>query len=164
MARNKYDIDETLEQSFDFSKLGRALVYVKPYAKKMLFVLLLACAAAVLSLISPKLLQIAMDEAIPQKDVQLLIKLGIICILVTLINPILGALRSYLMSKVGQKMILDIRRDVFSHLQSLPFSYYDSRPHGKILVRVVNYVNNVSDMLTNGMITAIVDLVNMVFI
>ena len=38
MARNKYDIDETLEQSFDFSKLGRALVYVKPYAKKMLFV------------------------------------------------------------------------------------------------------------------------------
>lgn len=164
MARNKYDIDEELDRSFDFSKLGRALVYVKPYTKKMLFVLFLASAAAILSLVSPLLLQKAMDEAIPQKDMQMLIKLGIICILVTAINPILGALRSYLMSKIGQSMILDIRRDVFHHLQQLPFSYYDSRPHGKILVRVVNYVNNVSDMLTNGMITAIVDLFNMIFI
>ncbi|MBQ2863621.1 MAG: ABC transporter ATP-binding protein, partial [Clostridia bacterium] len=164
MQRNKYDIDETLDQSFDFSKLGRALVYVKPYASKMLFVLVLACVAVVLSLISPTLLQRAMDVAIPNRDVQLLIKLGIICIVVTAINPVLSAIRSYLMSKVGQSIILDIRRDVFSHLQKLPFAYYDSRPHGKILVRVVNYVNNVSDMLTNGMITAIVDLINMVFI
>lgn len=164
MQRNKYDIDEALEQSFDFTKLGRALVYVKPYAPRMLVVLILACTAVVLSLISPSLLARAMDVAIPNGDVQLLIKLGIICILVTAINPILSAVRSYLMSKVGQNIILDIRRDVFSHLQKLPFAYYDSRPHGKILVRVVNYVNNVSDMLTNGMITAIVDLLNMVFI
>lgn len=164
MQRNKYDIDETLDRSFDFSKLGRALVYVKPYAPRMLFVLFLACAAAILSLVSPMLLQRAMDDAIPNEDVALLIRLGIVCILVTATNPILSALRSYLMSKVGQSMVLDIRRDVFHHLQQLPFAYYDSRPHGKILVRVVNYVNNVSDMLTNGMITAIVDLLNMVFI
>ena len=164
MQRNKYDIDEALEQSFDFTKLARALVYVKPYAPKMLFVLFLACVAVVLSLISPSLLAHAMDVAIPNGDVELLIRLGIVCILVTVINPIISAVRSYLMSKIGQNMILDIRRDVFSHLQKLPFAYYDSRPHGKILVRVVNYVNNVSDMLTNGMITAIVDLLNMVFI
>ena len=164
MQRNKYDIDESLEQSFDFSKLGRALVYVKPYAPRMLIVLLLACTAVVLGLVSPMLLAKAMDVAIPNRDVELLIRLGIICILVTAINPILSAVRSYLMSKVGQNIILDIRRDVFAHLQKLPFAYYDSRPHGKILVRVVNYVNNVSDMLTNGMITAIVDLLNMVFI
>ena len=164
MQRNKYDIDETLDRSFDFSKLGRALVYVKPYAPRMLFVLFLACAAAILSLVSPMLLQRAMDDAIPNEDTALLIRLGIVCILVTATNPILSALRSYLMSKVGQSMVLDIRRDVFHHLQQLPFAYYDSRPHGKILVRVVNYVNNVSDMLTNGMITAIVDLLNMVFI
>ena len=164
MQRNKYDIDEALEQSFDFTKLARALVYVKPYAPKMLFVLFLACVAVVLSLISPSLLAHGMDVAIPNGDVELLIRLGIVCILVTVINPIISAVRSYLMSKIGQNMILDIRRDVFSHLQKLPFAYYDSRPHGKILVRVVNYVNNVSDMLTNGMITAIVDLLNMVFI
>ena len=94
MQRNKYDIDETLDQSFDFSKLGRALVYVKPYASKMLFVLVLACVAVVLSLISPTLLQRAMDVAIPNRDVQLLIKLGIICIVVTAINPVLSAIRS----------------------------------------------------------------------
>ncbi len=164
MARNKYDIDEELDRSFDFSKLGRALVYVKPYAPRMFGVLLLACLAAVLGLFSPTLLQMAMDEAIPNSDMQLLIKLGIISIVLTASSPIINAIKSYMMSKIGQSMILDIRRDVFSHLQKLPFSYYDSRPHGKILVRVVNYVNNVSDMLTNGMITAIVDLLNMIFI
>ena len=56
------------------------------------------------------------------------------------------------MTKAGQLMIYDIRKDLFAHLQELPFQYYDDRPQGKILVRVVNYVNNVSDMLTNGII------------
>ena len=53
---------------------------------------------------------------------------------------------------------------LFDHLQMLPFTYYDSRPHGKILVRVVNYVNNVSDSLTNGLVNAILELLNIFFI
>lgn len=63
-----------------------------------------------------------------------------------------------MMSQIGQSVILHIRKDLFTHLQKLSFSFYDSRPHGKILVRVVNYVNSLSDLLSNGLINLITDL------
>ena len=62
------------------------------------------------------------------------------------------------MTFVGQSVVRNIRSDLFNHLQKLPFSYYDSRPHGKILVRVVNYVNSLSDLLSNGLINLLTDL------
>ena len=68
------------------------------------------------------------------------------------------------MTVVGQDIIFDIRTDLFKHLQELPFEYYDNRPHGKILIRVVNYVNSVSDMLSNGIINVILECLNMLFI
>ena len=52
----------------------------------------------------------------------------------------------------------------FCHLQELPFSYYDDRPHGKIQVRVVNYVNSLSDLLSNGIVNTFTDLCNLIFI
>ena len=61
-------------------------------------------------------------------------------------------------------IIFDVRTDLFKHLQELPFEYYDNRPHGKILIRVVNYVNSVSDMLSNGIINVILECLNMLFI
>ena len=59
------------------------------------------------------------------------------------------------MSIIGQSIIHHIRTDIFTHLQKLPFSYYDDRPHGKIQVRVVNYVNSLSDLLSNGIVNTI---------
>lgn len=56
------------------------------------------------------------------------------------------------------------RKDLFEHLQKLPFQYYDDRPHGKILIRVVNYVNSVSDMLSNGLINIVLESFNLLFI
>ena len=156
MARNKYDIDETLEEQFDFRKLGRALVYVKPYTKKMLLALVLSILAAVIALMAPTLLQRAIDGAIPNKDIRQLVILACMMLGTVLISTIFGAIRGMIMAKVGQAMIYDIRRDVFSHLQRLPFAYYDSRPHGKILVRVVQYVNSVSDTLSNGLVNTII--------
>lgn len=164
MARNKYDIDETLEEQFDFRKLGRALVYVKPYTKKILLALVLSILAAVIALMAPTLLQRAIDGAIPNKDIGQLVILACMMLGTVLISTIFGAIRGMIMAKVGQAMIFDIRRDVFSHLQRLPFAYYDSRPHGKILVRVVQYVNSVSDTLSNGLVNTIIELLNIIFI
>lgn len=68
------------------------------------------------------------------------------------------------MVEVSQNIIYDIRKDLFEHLQKLPFQYYDDRPHGKILIRVVNYVNSVSDMLSNGLINIVLESFNLLFI
>lgn len=164
MARNKYDIDEELDKGFDFSKLKRAAVYIKPYGKLLLLALFLSAASSVLALVTPTLLQRVMDVAIPKADQGYLVKLAFMTLGAILLSVLFGALRGLIMSYCGQHMIYDIRKDVFDHLQALPFSYYDSRPHGKILVRVVNYVNSVSDTLTNGLVNAVLDLMNLFFI
>ena len=65
------------------------------------------------------------------------------------------------MGEVGQDILVDMRNDLFVNLQTLPFSYYDSRPHGKILVRVVNYINSLSDLLSNGFVNLIADTVTL---
>lgn len=164
MARNKYDVDETLEQRFDFKKLKRALVYVKPYTKLMILALSLTVIASVLNLIPPIFLQKAMDVAIPEKNIDFLVKLGLASAGVIIAASIFDAIRGLVMANIGQSMIYNLRMDVFKHLQKLSFNYYDSRPHGKILIRVVDYVNSVADTLTNGMINAVIDLLNVVFI
>lgn len=164
MARNKYDVDEELDRHLDFGRLKRALVYVRPHAGMMLVAFLISTVASVLGLLSPMFLQEAIDEAMPNQDVMHLVRLAIFTLLTVVCSSLLSGLRGIIMSRMGQDIIYRIREDLFEHLQKLPFSYYDSRPHGKILVRVVNYVNNVSDSLTNGIINAIIDILNVIFI
>jgi len=166
MNRNRYDIDETLERHLDLSKLGRMKVYIKPHLKKMAAALVLIALSSVLALFVPALLQTVIDEIIPMgaEGTKRLLKVSCMAVGAILLSALFSTLRNVLMAQVGQDVVYDIRRDLFDHLQKLPFSYYDSRPHGKILVRVVNYVNAVSDTMTNGILNAIVDLLNIVFI
>lgn len=164
MARNRYDIDETLDTSFDASHLNRSFVYVKKHKSKMLLALILSLAASFIGLIGPKIIQLAIDDAIPASDMHYLIQLSIFLIVTVLVSQVFNTVRNVIMAKVGQDIVFDIRSDLFRHLQELPFSYYDSRPQGKILVRVVQYVNAVSDMLSNGIINMIIEVFNLVFI
>ncbi|WP_102410815.1 ABC transporter transmembrane domain-containing protein [Beduinella massiliensis] len=164
MARNKFDVDENLESPFSFSHLKRAMKYIGKHRAYMLLALLLSALASVSSLFVPKLMEWVLDDAVPNKDVGLLLRLagaftGIIAVVI-----LFTTVRSRIMAHVSQEIIYDIRKDLFSHLQKLPFSYYDSRPAGKILVRVINYVNSVSDILSNGIINVILEIINIVFI
>ena len=68
------------------------------------------------------------------------------------------------MTKVGQDIVYDIRKDLFEHMQRLSFEYYDSRPHGKILTRIINYINAISDLMTNGLVNFILEMINLLFI
>lgn len=164
MARNKYDIDEELETPFDFRHLKRSFVYINRYKGRMAGALLLSAAAAVAGLIAPLLTQKALDETIPEGDIVGLAFLALLLVLFTLASVALHNICSRILAVVGQDIIFDIRNDLFRHLQELPFTYYDDRPHGKILIRVINYVNSVSDMLSNGIISFILEILNMVFI
>lgn len=164
MARNKFDVDETLETPFDFRHLKRALVYVKKYRKKMILALSLSAASVIIGLFSPVITQYALDNSIPNKDIPQLILMAVLLTITILVSVIFATIRSKIMTAVGQDIIFDIRTDLFEHLQRLSFEYYDSRPHGKILVRVINYVNSVSDILSNGIINFVLEIFNLVFI
>lgn len=164
MARNKYDVDEQLETPFDFTHLKRSFVYIKKYRAKMITALIISILAAISGLMGPLITQRALDYAIPEKNINELIILSVLLLAFTVISVVLANIRSRIMTVVGQRIIFDIREDLFSHLQQLPFTYYDDRPHGKILIRVINYVNSVSDMLSNGIINFVMEILNMVFI
>ena len=164
MARNKYDVDEVVEQKFDIKQLKRLVDYIRPYKGKMLFVLVLMLSSSGLGMFLPKFLQIEMDKYIPDKDIKSIVMLTALAGVIVLYSVISTRIKIDVTTKVGQDIIHTIREDIFKHLQELPFSYYDERPHGKIQVRVVNYVNNLSDLLSNGIINTITDLCNLIFV
>ena len=164
MARNRYDVDEVLETPFDFSHLKRSFVYIKKYKGKMITALMLSVFAAISGLLGPLITQYALDNTIPQKNMGQLVLLTLAFVGTIAVSITFSTIRSRIMTVVGQDIIFDIRTDLFKHLQELPFEYYDNRPHGKILIRVVNYVNSVSDMLSNGIINVILECLNMLFI
>lgn len=158
MARNKFDIDEDLDTKFDFKQLKRLLGYLKPFKGKVATTVLLMLTASVLALLGPYLVKIAIDSKIPAKDYSGLALLALIYLATLVFNTICMKYRIRTMTFIGQSVLHNIRKDLFIHLQKLPFTYYDSRPHGKILVRVVNYVNSLSDLLSNGIINLITDM------
>lgn len=164
MARNKYDVDEQLETPFDIRHLKRAMVYVKKYKWKMIFALSLSAAAVIIGLFSPVITQYAIDNSIPNKNIPELLLMAALLLVTIIVNIVFVTIRSRIMTKVGQDIIFDIRSDLFAHLQKLSFEYYDNRPHGKILVRIINYVNSVSDVLSNGIINFVLELFNLAFI
>lgn len=164
MARNTYKQDEQLEEPFNIKHLLRASVYIKKYFKTMLVAMCLSGMGGAFGYLAPMIIQRALDVAVPDKNFKMLYSLVGVLAGVYIASIIFTVIRSRLMVNVSQNIIYDIRKDLFAHLQELPFQYYDDRPHGKILIRVVNYVNSVSDMLSNGLINIVLEGFNLMFI
>ena len=164
MARNKFDVDETLESPFQWKHLKRAFRYISRHRFQMLGALGLSVLASICTLYTPKIMSKVLDEVVPAGDVQTLVRWALIYCGLIVVSIVFTVIRARVMAYVSQEIIFDIRRDLFHHLQELPFSYYDSRPAGKILVRVINYVNSVSDILSNGIINSILEIINVAVI
>lgn len=164
MARNRYDMDEILEDSFDINQLKRLAGYISPHKKKMAGVIFLMLSASALTMTIPLFFQRIMDYYIPEGNMRKIALVSFITLAIACYSAVSLRLKIKTMSVIGQSIIHSIRSDIFRHLQELPFSYYDDRPHGKIQVRVVNYVNSLSDLLSNGIVNTITDLCNLIFI
>ncbi len=170
MARNKYNVDEELDAPFNWKQFKRSLVYVKKYSKQIILMFTLSIISSLLALLSPRIQAYIIDTLIPmgtsntQKAITYILVLGIGYFLIHIASIFINRQRSLISVRTSQSMTTDMRTDVYTHLQKLGFDYYDSRPHGKILTRVINYVNNVSDFLTNGLINAVLQMINLVII
>lgn len=163
-TRNKFDVDENLESPFDIRHFRRAMIYIRKQQGPMLLAFALSALSAGIALSAPLIMQHVIDVTIPDKDVRGLVFWSLLTLGTIIVSVVLATIRSRIMTRVGQDIIFEIRTDLFKHLQELPFQYYDDRPQGKILIRVVNYVNSVSDVLSNGIINFILEIVNLIFI
>lgn len=166
MARNRYDVDEKLNKEFNMESVKRLGQYIKPYSHKMILALILRITASSASMLTPVFLMKIMDDYIPMGEAGIphIIRISLLTLVLTLYVSLIICIKTKLMMSSGQGIIRDLRHDIFEHLQKLPFDYYDSRPHGKIQVRVVNYINNLSELLSNGIVNTLVDLVSVIVI
>ncbi|MBQ7016163.1 MAG: ABC transporter ATP-binding protein [Firmicutes bacterium] len=164
MARNKYNVDETLETQFNAKHLLRSLVYIKRYKKLLIGAFIFSAISIVCGLLMPLFTADAIDVMIPNKDIRGLVVAGISLVVIVIVQATCNRFRSRCSAIAGQAIVRDLRRDLYVHLQDLPFDYFDSRPHGKILVRVINYVNSVSDFLTNGIVNILLQVLSLFFI
>jgi ATP-binding cassette subfamily B protein len=162
--RNTFNVDEELDAPFDWKHLKRAGGYVARHKGKFVKAFLISILSILLSLLTPLLSMMVIDSFIPDKNIAGTMAAGGIFIVISVVIAICNRARSRLNSLSGQHIISEMRADLFAHLQKLPFDYYDSRPAGKILVRVVNYINTVADFLSSGLINFLIEPLAMIFI
>ncbi len=162
--RNTYDVDESLETPFNIKNLFRCVPYIKHNIGLLIGGLLFSILATLFGLLGPYYTQVIIDRFIPAKNIKAVIIVAAVYFLTLCLAELCAFFQTILTAKAGHKIIHEIRVDIFGHIQKLSFNYFDSRPRGKILVRVVHYVNNVADFLSNGLINIIVQALSIFFI
>ena len=162
--RNTYFEDEVIEKKIDIKQFGRILRYVIPYRQIFILVGVLMFVAAGVSLISPLLLKLIINEVVVNEDYRELAFIISGLVVLAAIEIGINFAHQRLMGVTGHKIIANIREDVFNKLQRLPFDFYDSRPNGKIVVRVTDYVNDLANFFTNYVILFLVYIVKLVVV
>ncbi len=153
MAVNSFREDEHMENTDKKKILRRLISYLLKYKGILICVLLCMGATVAISLLNPLLIEEAIDHYIAEEDMQGLIRLGIFALALNIIFVILVKVRMYVMARVTNQILLDIRQDLYEHIQTLSFSFFDSRPTGKILARIIGDVNSLKDVLNNTVTT-----------
>ncbi len=153
MAVNSYRDDEQLSHTSRKKILRRLLKYLLVYKGAVCGVLLIMAVTIGISLINPLLIEEALDHYVAESDMDGLVKLGAAALLMNIVFIILVKLRMYIMSVISNKILLVIRQDLYEHIQTLSFSFFDSRPTGKILARIIGDVNALKDVFVNSVTT-----------
>lgn len=162
-----YKDDDAIEKPFNWAQITRLFRYMRPYAKQMLpLVLVMMVLGTATRLAVPALIIVAIDEAIAPKSgepsMQKLYMYAGIMLALYIIQWGANTLRIKYTNIIGQRVIYDLRQDLFRHIQKLSFRFFDKRPAGSVLVRVTNDVNSLQDLFTNGVVNLLMDCVQLV--
>ncbi|WP_226034569.1 ABC transporter ATP-binding protein [Aquibacillus saliphilus] len=161
LNRFYYPLDLAVEKPFNWKQMLRLLNYVKPYRKTLLPGAILAMfISTMVRLLVPILIgKVVIDVAIANKDITLLTKLVVVIAFLYLLSYLGNMFRIKWINILGQKIIHDLRSSLFSHVQRLSHNFFDKRSAGSILVRILNDVNSLQELFTNGIINLLMDVV-----
>lgn len=162
MAVNSYKSDEQSVEKSKRETLVRLFQYLFQYKLQIIGVLLLMGYCVAVSLINPLIMERAIDTHIRGNDYTGLVKLMIAALAVNVLVVFAVKLRMYVMAKVCNKILLTIRQELYTHIQTLDFKFFDSRPTGKILSRIIGDINSLKDVLNNCVTTLIPDFLTVV--
>lgn len=145
---NKYDQDEKIGK-FKWSVISRTFKYLKSDSKALFLVFIVLAISTISALFYPKVFQYVLDVVVPNSDYGKLYGCAIFTLSIAVIGYICYVVQGKLFSKIQQGIIYNLKNDVFNHLQHLPAGYFDTRSHGKILIRVTNYPENIASVCTH---------------
>jgi ATP-binding cassette subfamily B multidrug efflux pump len=166
-----FDADEVQGKSYDSTLMRRILGYLRPYRKLVAFSIFLIIFVSAFQLAPPYLVKVAIDRyldptnpvPIGERYSGLMLIVGIFAA-VLILGFVVSYLQVYVMSFVGQRVMFDLRMQIFSHLQKMEVSYFDKNPVGRLMTRLTNDVEVLNETFTSGVVSIFLDLFTLLFI
>ncbi|WP_033404918.1 ABC transporter ATP-binding protein [Gracilibacillus lacisalsi] len=161
LNRFYYPLDQAVEKPFNWKQMWRLLIYLKPYAKTLMPAAIVAMlVSTIVRLVVPVIIGTwVIDRAIADQNVSLLTYLIIGISVLYILSYVANTFRIRWVNILGQRVIHDLRKSLFSHVQRLSHNFFDKRSAGSILVRILNDVNSLQELFTNGIINLLMDVV-----
>ena len=156
--------EDALGKAYDARLMRRLLSYLSPYKWQTVVAVIMLIAASGLELVGPWLTKIAIDEAFPSGDTGLLGLLAALFAGSLLLSALLEYARTLLTTWIGQRVMKDLRREIFAKLQSLDLAFFDRNPVGRLMTRVTSDVEVLNEMFTSGVVTIFGDVFTLLFI
>lgn len=164
MSKNTMKLDEEVTGRSKSELIKRLLVYLKPYKFKSIIVILLMIFVILCGVINPYLLKVAIDSNVESKNIKGLLLIGIVLIIINLMSWVVSKTRWKLISEITNNILVNIRHELYCHIQNLSFDFFDNRPVGKILARVVGDVNTLKNLFDQSIQSLIPELLNLIFV
>ena len=159
MPFNSFKEDEQTVETGKVKTLLRLFSYLLSYKKEIIGVLFIMAYCVFVSLVNPLIIETAIDDYIAVGKYKELLFLIAIAVVLNISMILLVKLRMVIMAKVCNEILLTIRKDLYTHIQTLDFHFFDSRPTGKILSRIIGDINSLKDVLSNSVTTLIPDFI-----
>ncbi|PLR75856.1 multidrug ABC transporter ATP-binding protein [Bacillus sp. V3-13] len=161
MQRFQYSTDQVIEKPFNWKQMARLFSYMKPYRKNLLpLSIIMVLITTAVRLVIPILIGVyTLDRAIENKDARLLVMLILLVAGLYTASYVANIFRIRWMNELGQSVIFDLRKHLFTHVQGLSHRFFESRSAGSILVRIMNDINSLQELFTNGVINLLMDMI-----
>jgi len=150
--------EKIIEKSIDRKTARKLLAYIKPYRLLLSFTVFLLLLTAGLQILGPYLIKVAIDRYITPGRLEGFIYIVLLFGLVILLEFVIRYFQQYLTELLGQKIMYDMRMDIFSHIHKMPMSFFDKNPVGRIMTRVTTDVQTLNEMLSSGIVTLFGDI------
>ena len=164
MAKNIVSQDEKINLSEKRQIVSRLYRYIKPYWKPVVIIMILMIFTMLVGLINPLFVKYTVDTAIADQDITNLMRLAGLMVVLNILAAVASRYRLLSMGLVSNKIVLDMREDLYRHIQKLSFAFFDSRPVGKILARVVGDINSLQQLFTNSVTALIPQILQLVLV
>ncbi len=155
---NHYHEEEILGKAYDSRLARRLLKYLRPYRRVVAISILLLIIVSGLRLVGPYLTLVAIDQYIMTGDPAGLTPIALLFLLVLLLQFGVGFVQTYLMNWTGQKIMYDLRMEIFTHVQKLHMGFFNRNPVGRLITRITNDVEVLNELFTAGVVSIFGDI------